>query len=54
MGTYPETDNGKRPIFLTYDDILYRNFTFPEVLNGKCTGIVAITKISESLEDIAR
>ncbi len=49
-----ETDDGNRPIFLTYDNVMYKNYTLPSELKGQCTGIVAITKVSDSLEDIDR
>lgn len=49
-----ETDDGNRPIFITYDNIKYRDYTMPDVLKGNCTGIVAFTKASDALEDIDR
>ncbi len=44
-----ETDNGDRPIFYTYNNILYKNFIMPNELKGKCTGVVAITKVSDDM-----
>ncbi len=40
---------GYRSQFYTYDNILYKDFTLPDELNGKCTGIVAITKVADDM-----
>ena len=51
MGQYPEFDNGIRPVFLTYDNIMYKDYVMPDVLKGKCTGIVAIVGVADYLRN---
>ena len=47
MGQYPEDDDGNRPVFITYDNIMYRDYVLPEELKGECTGIVALRGVSD-------
>ena len=44
-----ETNDGNRPIFITYDNIMYKDYVIPEVLKGECTGIVAIVGVADHI-----
>ena len=45
---YPEADDGRRFVSITYDDITYDDYTLPEELNGTCSGIVGILDVVTS------
>ena len=45
IGEYPRVDDGNRSQFITYDNIMYKDYIMPEVLKGTCTGIVALVNI---------
>ena len=49
LGHYPDWDTGKKNRFCTYDDVLFKDFTMPEELKGKCTGIVEIINIEHNV-----
>jgi len=42
-------DNGNRPHIITYDNIMYKDYVMPDVLNGKCTGIVALVGFKDHI-----
>ena len=50
IGLYPEKDDGDRPRFNTYDNIMYKDYIMPEVLKGTCTGIVAIIGVADDVK----
>ena len=45
-----ETNDGNRPEFITYDNIMYKDYVIPEVLKGECTGIVAIVGVADDVK----
>jgi len=49
LGEYPVMDNGNRPHIITYDNIMYKDYVMPDVLNGKCTGIVALVGFKDHI-----
>jgi len=51
IGEYPEVDDGNRPHIITYDNIMYKDYVMPEELKGECTGLVAITGVSDEIRN---
>jgi len=49
-----ESDDGNRPMYITYDNIKYKDYVMPDCLKSGVTGIVAITKVADSVEEIDR
>ena len=49
-GEYQVVDSGNRPEFITYDNIMYKDYVMPDVLNGTCTGIVALVNVGDHMD----
>ncbi len=47
---YPEGHDGRISRYITYDNIMYKDYVMPDVLKGTCTGIVAILGVADDVK----